>query len=75
MSLIREDVLSGSADCVNCRRPAAKLLEISQLAPVDYYRCNHCTHVWATHKGTSLLVEHLGIRHIARQTPGIEPVV
>jgi hypothetical protein len=75
MSLQREDVLSGTAECISCRQPAAKLLEISQLAPVDYYRCNGCRHVWVTHKGTTFVVEHLSVHYTPRQVPGIEPTV
>ena len=75
MSLTRQDkdVMSGSAECISCRQPAAKLLEISQLAPLDYYRCNHCSHVWATYKGTTLLLEHLCVPRTTGSPQTIKP--
>jgi len=37
--------------CSQCQRQGRLLEHVSQGAYVDYYRCDHCGHVWSHEKG------------------------
>ncbi|HEX5070503.1 MAG TPA: hypothetical protein VFV78_09845 [Vicinamibacterales bacterium] len=73
MALEDFGVLLPSVACVNCSEQAARLLEISQLAPVDYYRCTRCAHLWTVYKGTRTLVEHVTVPTTPGRIQDIKP--
>ena len=57
-------LISGSSvlirPCPACDDPSPHLLvELSKDSAVDYYRCQHCRHVWTTSKETGQLVRHI----------------
>lgn len=46
--------------CPACTAPTSRTLNApSQHATVNYYRCEHCSHVWTTSKATGELVQHI----------------
>jgi len=36
--------------CSECQKPGRLLVDASQYAAVDYYRCDICGHVWSHQK-------------------------
>jgi hypothetical protein len=40
-----------SCPCPKCQQPSNLLVFTSQLASVDYYRCDPCVHSWCVPKG------------------------
>jgi hypothetical protein len=47
---------SSSAPCPRCERDGYFLPFLSKYAPVNYFRCDRCAHVWGLPKGESELV-------------------
>ena len=46
--------------CPACNRPTPRLLDFtSQLASVNYYQCDWCTHIWTASKEDGSLVTHV----------------
>jgi len=46
--------------CPSCSTETPRLLGApSQYARVNYYRCQHCGHVWTTDKNDSNIVTHV----------------
>jgi hypothetical protein len=46
--------------CPSCDKPTPRLLDTSSKdAAVNYYRCDHCGHVWTIDKDTGLLIKHV----------------
>ena len=45
--------------CPNCGAATPRDLGQSTLAPVNYYRCEACKHLWTTDKNTNEIVRHL----------------
>jgi len=45
--------------CPNCGDMTPRELEASSLAPVNFYRCGNCAHVWTTDKSTHAIVAHI----------------
>jgi hypothetical protein len=58
--------------CPSCDKPTPRLLDApTQFAEVNYYRCDHCGHVWTTDKLTGNLLHHVTP---LTTTPPVEPV-
>ena len=46
--------------CPACTRPAPRLIEsTSKIAPVDYYECVFCSHIWTASKENGEVLSHV----------------
>ena len=45
--------------CPNCQALTSRAMEMSEQMRVNYYRCEHCKHIWTTDKETHALIRHV----------------